>query len=93
VGELQIAAVHLHDAVMRAGLLVPPLARPTLSTREREVLQWVAAGKSQQDIGDILSISPRTVEVHLRSAREKLGALTTAQAVGRAIGLRLIYPR
>jgi DNA-binding CsgD family transcriptional regulator len=93
VGDLQIAAVHLHDAVMRAGLLVPPLARPSLSTREREVLQWVAAGKSQQDVGDILSISPRTVEVHLRSAREKLGALTTVQAVGRAIGLRLIYPR
>lgn len=93
VGELQMAAVHLHDAVMRAGLLIPALARPTLSAREREVLQWVAAGKSQQDIGDILSISPRTVEVHMRSAREKLGALTTAQAVGRAIGLRLIYPR
>ena len=93
VGELQAAAVHLHDAVMRAGLQVPLLSRPSLSAREREVLQWVAAGKSQQDIGDILSISPRTVEVHLRSAREKLGALTTAQAVGRAIGLRLIYPR
>jgi DNA-binding CsgD family transcriptional regulator len=93
VGELQTAAVHLHDAVMRAGLLVPPLARPSLSSREREVLQWVAAGKSQQDIGDILGISSRTVEVHLRSAREKLGALTTAQAVGRAIGLRLVYPR
>lgn len=93
VGELQLAAVHLHDAVMRSGLLLPPLARPLLSSREREVLQWVAAGKSQQDVGDILSISTRTVEVHLRSAREKLGALTTVQAVGRAIGLGIIYPR
>jgi hypothetical protein len=55
--------------------------------------QWVAAGKSQQDVGDILGISTRTVEVHLRSAREKLGALTTVQAVGRAIGLNIIYPR
>jgi DNA-binding CsgD family transcriptional regulator len=92
VGELQIAAVHLHDAVIRADLM-EPLARPILSSRECEVLQWVAAGKSQQDVGDILSISSRTVEVHLRSAREKLGALTTVQAVGRAIGLGLIYPR
>jgi DNA-binding CsgD family transcriptional regulator len=92
VGEVQIAAVHLHDAVIRADLM-EPLARPILSSREREVLQWVAAGKSQQDVGDILSISSRTVEVHLRSAREKLGALTTVQAVGRAIGLGLIYPR
>lgn len=93
VGDLQLAAVHLHDAVMRSGLLLPPLARPALSLREREVLQWAAAGKSQQDVGDILSISPRTVEVHLRSAREKLGALTTVQAVGRAVALGLIYPR
>jgi DNA-binding CsgD family transcriptional regulator len=38
-----------------------------------------------------LSISARTVEVHLRSAREKLGALTTSQAVGRAIRLGLIH--
>jgi DNA-binding CsgD family transcriptional regulator len=86
VGELQIAAIHLHDAVLQADML-RPLAMPILSSREREVLQWVAAGKSQQDVGDILSISSRTVEVHLRSAREKLGALTTVQAVGRAIGL------
>jgi DNA-binding CsgD family transcriptional regulator len=57
------------------------------------VLQWVAAGKSQQDVGDILNISSRTVEVHLRSAREKLGALTTVQAVGRAIGFGMIQPR
>lgn len=91
--DLQLAAVHLHDAVMRSGLLLPPLAQPLLSGREREVLQWVAAGKSQQDVGDILGISTRTVEVHLRSAREKLGALTTVQAVGRAIGLNIIFPR
>jgi DNA-binding CsgD family transcriptional regulator len=93
MGDLQMAAVHLHDAIMRSGLVLPPLARPLLSGREREVLQWVAAGKSQQDVGDILGISNRTVEVHLRSAREKLGALTTVQAVGRAIGLNIIFPR
>jgi DNA-binding CsgD family transcriptional regulator len=65
---------------------------PALSTREKEILQWIAAGKSQQDVADILSISQRTVEVHLRSGREKLYALTTPQAVGRAIAMGLIYP-
>jgi len=77
---------------MKSGMLPNYLANPSLSTREKEILQWVAAGKSQQDIGDILSISHRTVEVHLRSGREKLNALTTAQAVGRSISLGLIYP-
>lgn len=92
MGELQMAAVHIHDTVMRSGLLAKALYLPPLSSREKEILQWVAEGKSQQDIGDILSISHRTVEVHMRSGRDKLGALTTAQAVGRAISLGLIYP-
>ncbi|MEA5160911.1 LuxR family transcriptional regulator [Cereibacter johrii] len=93
IGELQVAAVHLHDAVMRSDVISRALRQPRLSAREIEVLQWAAAGKSQTDIGDILGISHRTVEVHLRSAREKLGTLSTVQAVGRAIGLGLVYPR
>ena len=90
--ELQSVAVHIHDTVMRSDVVSRALRYPALSTREKEILQWVAAGKSQQDIGDILGISHRTVEVHLRSGREKLYALTTPQAIARAIGLGLIYP-
>ena len=92
IQELQTVAVNLHDTVMNSERLTHLLRRAELSSREREVLQWTAAGKSQQDIGDILSISSRTVEVHLRSSREKLGTLTTAQAVGRAVSLGLITP-
>lgn len=92
IGNLQIAAVHMHDNVMHSTLSMAALRLPSLSIREVEILQWVAEGKSQQDIGDILSISHRTVEVHLRSARTKLGALTTPQAIGRAIGLGLVKP-
>lgn len=92
LGDLQNAAVHLHDHVMKESTLTRKLTHPSLSARETEILQWVAAGKSQQDVADILSISNRTVEVHLRSSRTKLAALTTAQAKGRAIGLGFIYP-
>jgi DNA-binding CsgD family transcriptional regulator len=92
MGNLQTAAVHMHDNVMSSNLSMSALHLPALSVREREILQWVAEGKSQQDIGDILAISHRTVEVHLRSARSKLGALSTAQAVGRAVGLGLVKP-
>lgn len=92
IGHLQTAAVHMHDSVMKSEALMPLLRYPSLSSREREILQWTAAGKSQQDIGDILSISSRTVEVHLRSSREKLSAITTAQAVGRAVSLGMIVP-
>lgn len=90
--DLQSVAVHIHDTVMRSDVLSQVLRFPTLSTREKEILQWAAAGKSNQDIGDILGISHRTVEVHLRSTRDKLFALNTTQAVGRAISLGLVYP-
>lgn len=92
MGELQSAAVHLHDAAMQSDGLASILRRPVLSTRETEILKWVAAGKSQQDVGDIMGISQRTVEVHLSSGRYKLGALNTSQAVARAVALGLIYP-
>lgn len=92
IADLQLSAVYMHDMVMKSDQLTKLLRYPHLSSRETEILQWVAGGKTQQDIGDILSISPRTVEVHLRSTREKLSALTTPQAVGRAISMGFITP-
>ncbi|HIE5356123.1 TPA: PA1136 family autoinducer-binding transcriptional regulator [Stenotrophomonas maltophilia] len=60
-----------------------PAERPVggLSTREREVLRWVAAGRRQAEIAATLGLSARTVENHLRRARQRLGVATTAQAV------------
>lgn len=92
ISDLQQVAANVHDLVMQSHPLMKALSAPQLSTREIEILQWTAAGKSQQDIGDILSISHRTVEVHLRSSRQKLQALTTTQAVGRAIALGIVWP-
>ena len=90
--QVQQIAARIHDEVMLSGQIMLSLDLPSLSTREIEILQWIAAGKAQQDVADILNISNRTVEVHLRSVRSKLGAVTTAQAVARAIGMQLIYP-
>lgn len=60
-----------------------PAERPVggLSMREREVLRWVAAGRRQAEIAATLGLSARTVENHLRRARQRLGVATTAQAV------------
>lgn len=56
-----------------------------LTPREREVLDWVAAGKTNRDIAAILGASPRTVEKHLERIYEKLGVETRTAAVMRAI--------
>ena len=53
-----------------------------LTEREAEVLGWVAEGKTNPEIGFILSISPRTVQKHLEHIFAKLGVETrTAAAV------------
>jgi DNA-binding CsgD family transcriptional regulator len=54
-----------------------------LTPREREVLDWVAAGKTNRDIAAILGASPRTVEKHLERIYEKLGVETRTAAVMR----------
>ncbi len=61
-----------------------PSARKPLTKRQREVLEWVGEGKTTQDIGIIMGLTPATVEKHLRLAREALDVETTAQAVLKA---------
>jgi DNA-binding CsgD family transcriptional regulator len=58
-----------------------------LTARERDVLHWVAAGKTDRDIADILGISRRTVHKHLEHVYAKLGVETRTAAVMRALGL------
>lgn len=50
-----------------------------LSSREIEVLQLIAEGKNTTVIADKLSISKRTVEIHRRNLKRKLGLETTAE--------------
>lgn len=69
-----------------------PLAEPDTSITEREVeiLRWVRDGKSNLEIGMILSISPLTVKNHVQKILRKLNASNRAQAVSRAISLKLL---
>ena len=56
-----------------------------LTAREREVLEWVAAGKTNRDIGAILGARPRTIEKHLERIYEKLGVENRTAAVMRCL--------
>lgn len=65
---------------------------PTLTTREKEMLRWTAAGKSTWVIGRVMSLSESTVNFHLRNAMKKLGCRSKHVAACRAIALGLIAP-
>ncbi|MEK0429949.1 MAG: hypothetical protein RL001_2476 [Pseudomonadota bacterium] len=57
-----------------------------LTPREIEVLAWVAKGKTNRDIADILGMSPRTVNKHLEHIFVKLGVETRSAAAALVAG-------
>jgi two-component system response regulator FixJ len=61
-----------------------------LTRREREVLAGVAEGLSNRLIGEKLSISPRTVEIHRANMLNKMGAHHTSEAIRIAIEAALV---
>ena len=65
-------------------LTLPYSGARKLTSRQREVLQWVGDGKTTQDIALLLDLTPATIEKHLRLARDALDVETTAQAVLKA---------
>jgi transcriptional regulator EpsA len=61
-----------------------------VTSREREVLEWIYRGKSNIEIGMILKISPLTVKNHVQKILRKLDVLNRTQAVGKALALRIL---
>jgi two-component system response regulator DesR len=65
-------------------------AGPLLSDREREVLERVATGHTNREIGALLHLSPHTVKEHTSTLYRKLGARGRADAVQKAQRLGLL---
>lgn len=92
LNTINVIATQFHTAY--TGLMAPPLAPVAvrLTEREREVLKWCLAGKSNSLIGEILSVSEKTVEFHLTNIFTKLDVSTRVAAVVKALHLGLIMP-
>jgi len=85
---IEMASIQFYH---RACSLLPeskePDSRPhqPLSQRERESLTWVAKGKTDWEIAQLLGISERTVHYHIENAKKKMMVPTRLQAVVEAI--------
>lgn len=80
---VEIIGVMGQQALKRAHLQSPPsdeAVRP-LTAREREILQFIASGKSDSEIAIILNISAVTVLAHVENAKRKLGAAKRTLAI------------
>jgi DNA-binding CsgD family transcriptional regulator len=58
-----------------------PFNMGSLTDRELEVIEWVKAGKTNQEIATILTITQNTVKSHLKRVYQKLNVSKRAQAV------------
>lgn len=86
---LRLVAAHNEACGRPRNATVPQ----TLTRREVQCLRWAAAGKTDGEIGIILSLSVSTVRFHLRNAAAKLGATGRAQSIQMAAGLGFVGAR
>ena len=89
-GDILRLAAHLSHEKLAQSDSSAEVAAPVLSPRETECLQWLAAGLRTKEIANRMGIRPITVELHLRNARNRLGAQTREQALARAIASGLL---
>jgi len=89
VDEMHLMAQAAH---MRLCQLLPdrPALEKPLSARELEILGWVARGKSNGVIADILHLSGATVDTYLRRIYDKLNVSDRTSAAVRGVGMGLI---
>ena len=91
VDTLEFVAPHLHLACSRVLRGEDAAAtQGTVSSREREVLQWLQQGKSSWEVSVILAISESTVNFHVTNIKRKLGATNRPQALAIAERLGLL---
>ena len=92
--EIQAAATRVvatHIEARRS--MRQPVIPQALTRREVQCLRWAAVGKTDSEIGTILSLSVSTVRFHLRNAAGKLGATGRGQSIQIAAGLGYIGGR
>jgi DNA-binding CsgD family transcriptional regulator len=82
-GEWQLMVEQADGAL----LLEERHERIALTAREREVLAWVARGKTNAEIARLLWLAPSTVGKHLENVYTKLGVSTRTAAVAQCFGL------
>lgn len=82
-GETCLPAAMVHK-------LAASMSRQSLTSREVEVLEYLARGKSNKEIGALLGIGETTVKSHLGSIFRKLDVLSRTEAIAAASRLGII---
>lgn len=88
--QAQWCATFTHEAARRLLVKMRPPRKRTLTTREREVVEYVARGKTDIEIGIILNLSHHTVHNVVRRVMQKMGVINRTQMFARVLRQREI---
>lgn len=82
------------DYIFNAGVRVVSSTKnnPALSSRELECLFWASEGKTAEEMGEILSITARTVNYHIQEAVHKTNSVNRYQAIAKVAMGGLLRP-
>lgn len=83
--ELYLIGLYTHERALELADVPVGSATIRLTGRELEVLKWVVRGKSNWEIGNILSVSETTVKDHVRNICGKFGVNTKMHAASMAL--------
>ncbi len=92
LASIELAAVHCYVRLEKLFGLPKRKDIANLTHRESEILHFVAAGKTNWEIGHILSISEYHVRDCLKSVSKKLDTVSRAHSVATAVREKLIFP-
>ncbi|NSY44980.1 helix-turn-helix transcriptional regulator [Agrobacterium tumefaciens] len=92
-GILHIVAIYAHNrlrALLEQQTSKGKKDTPYITQHERDVIRWCAEGKTNWEIGQILSRSEKTVQHELHNAQRKMNCVNRAQLIAEAIRTGLI---
>ncbi|MGL4243426.1 MAG: helix-turn-helix transcriptional regulator [Beijerinckiaceae bacterium] len=92
IGAAQVLHPSLHRFVLRTRFNIDGAVNVRLTPRERECLGWAAQGRTSKEIGEVLHLTPATVNFFIDAAVQKLETLNRAHAAAKAVALGLIAP-
>jgi len=79
------------DGYLRGTPAEPDSSMPTLSSREREILQLLAEGRSNKEVARVLGISVKTAETHRSNIMRKMEFASLADLIRFAVRNKIIY--
>ncbi|RKQ70256.1 LuxR family transcriptional regulator [Oceanibaculum indicum] len=93
LSDCTLVANHFHMTLrQRIGNDPAQIEALRLTARELEVMKWAAAGKTREEIADILKVTPHTVKFHIYNTHAKLDVFSTPHAIAKLVYLGLLEP-